>query len=166
MSAPTQTRHPWRATIRTTFAVVVALAAMLPALVAASGVDETLAPVAGALAIAGAITRVMALPAVDAFLSRFVPWLAAGADDDSPMLMAPLMATGDAAVTANVSCPNRRCGERFEIPITSALWGVVSAIDTGCIEVTRPSSPAIDNHIAAHRAAGEWPAVEGGGDRG
>ena len=74
---PTQTRHPWRATIRTALAVVVALAAMLPALVAASGVDQTLAPVAGALALAAAITRVMALPAVDEFLARFVPWLAA-----------------------------------------------------------------------------------------
>lgn len=82
MSTPTQTRHPWRATVRTVFAVVVALAAMLPLLVEASGVDETLAPVAGALAIAGAITRVMALPAVNAFLARFVPWLAAG--DESP----------------------------------------------------------------------------------
>lgn len=77
MSTPTQTRHPWRATVRTVVAVVVALAAMLPLLIEASGVDETLAPVAGALAIAGAITRIMALPAVEAFLARFVPWLSA-----------------------------------------------------------------------------------------
>lgn len=79
----TQTRHPWRATIRTAVAVIVALAAMLPLLVAASGLDETLAPVAGALAIAGAITRVMALPAVDAFLARFLPWLASEGERDA-----------------------------------------------------------------------------------
>lgn len=72
----TQTRHPWRATIRTAVAVIVALAAMLPLLVDASGLDETAGPVAGALAIAAAITRVMALPAVDDFLARFLPWLA------------------------------------------------------------------------------------------
>jgi len=82
MSTPTQTRHPWRATVRTVVAVVVALAAMLPLLVEASGVDETLAPVAGALAIAGAITRVMALPAVDAFLARFLPWLSTTGGDE------------------------------------------------------------------------------------
>ena len=82
MSAPTQVARPWRATARTAFAVIVALAAMLPLLVDAAGVDETLPPVAGALAIAGAVTRVLALPAVEAFLARFVPWLAAdpGAD--------------------------------------------------------------------------------------
>lgn len=72
-----QTRHPWRATVRTAFAVVVALAAMTPALIDAAGLDETAPPVAGVLLVAGAITRVMALPAVEAFLERFVPWLAA-----------------------------------------------------------------------------------------
>lgn len=73
----TQVRRPWRATVRTALAVVIALAAMLPALVDASGLDQTAPPVVGALAIAAAVTRVMALPAVEAFLARFVPWLAA-----------------------------------------------------------------------------------------
>ena len=82
MSAPTQVARPWRATVRTAFAVVVALAAMLPLLIAAAGVDETLPPVAGALAIAGAVTRVLALPAVETFLAQFVPWLAADPDAD------------------------------------------------------------------------------------
>lgn len=74
---PTQVKRPWRATARTLFAALVALAAMLPLLVEASGLDETLAPVAGALAIAGAITRIMALPGVEAFLQQFLPFLAA-----------------------------------------------------------------------------------------
>lgn len=83
MPTPTQVRRPWRATIRTAFAVVVALAAMLPLLVDAAGLDQTLPPVAGALAIAGAITRILALPAVETFLARFVPWLAADPADDA-----------------------------------------------------------------------------------
>ena len=82
MSTPTQVARPWRATVRTGLAVVVALAAMMPLLVDASGLDETAGPVAGVLAIAGAITRVMALPQVEAFLARFVPWLAADPDAD------------------------------------------------------------------------------------
>jgi len=80
---PTQVRRPWRATFRTAFAVVVALAAMMPALVQASGVDETWPPVAGALAIAGAVTRIMALPAVETFLARFLPFLAAEPKSDN-----------------------------------------------------------------------------------
>ena len=83
-STPTQVRHPWRATIRTAVAVVIALAAMLPALVDASGLDDTWPPAAGALAIAGAITRVMALPVVDRFLARFLPWLSADKPDATP----------------------------------------------------------------------------------
>lgn len=74
---PTQSRHPWRATVRTVFAAVVAVCAMLPLLVGASGLDETAPPIAGALAIAGGITRVMALPQVEVFLRRFLPFLSA-----------------------------------------------------------------------------------------
>lgn len=73
----TQTKHPWRATARTGIAVLIALAAMMPALVNAAGLDETAPAVAAVLAIAGAVTRVMALPAVETFLERFLPWLAA-----------------------------------------------------------------------------------------
>lgn len=73
---PTQVAHPWKATARTLFAAAVALAAMAPLLVQASGVDETLGPVAGALAISGAITRIMAIPQVNRFLETFLPWLA------------------------------------------------------------------------------------------
>jgi len=75
----TQVRHPWRATVRTGFAVAVALASLLPVVLVAGGLDT--APAAGqVLAVAAAITRVMALPGVDEFLRRFVPWLA----PDSP----------------------------------------------------------------------------------
>ena len=46
-------------------------------MVEAMGLDETLPWVAASLAVTGAITRVMAIPAVNQWLARFVPFLAA-----------------------------------------------------------------------------------------
>ncbi|MCF6523061.1 hypothetical protein [Streptomyces sp. JJ36] len=57
-------------TARTVLQTAVALAVVLPAVVEASGVPETLPWVAGALAVAGGLARVMALPQVQAFLPR------------------------------------------------------------------------------------------------
>ncbi|MCU1588794.1 MAG: hypothetical protein JWP11_50 [Frankiales bacterium] len=79
----TQVRRPWRSTLRTVFQIVVGLAPMLPAIVHASGVDGTAGPVAGALAISATVTRVMGLPAVEQFLQKFVPWLAAAPKPDA-----------------------------------------------------------------------------------
>lgn len=94
LARTTQGVHPWRATVRTVFALVVALAAMAPLIygaVAQADAEGATGAAAGALAIAGAITRVLALPAVDAFLARFVPWLSAdrGDDEDEPESSAP-----------------------------------------------------------------------------
>lgn len=77
MHNASQVARPWRATVRTALQAALALALMLPLLVDAAGLDETAPPVAGALVLAGGFARVMALPAVEAFLRRFVPWLAA-----------------------------------------------------------------------------------------
>lgn len=78
MSTPTQVRRPWRATARTVFAGIVAFAALLPFIVEASGLEPEVYPwLGGILAVAAAVTRIMALPQVEAFLTRFVPWLAA-----------------------------------------------------------------------------------------
>lgn len=71
----TQTKHPWRATARTVFAVVVAVLTLLP-VVAATGGIATVPAVAQVLTVAAAVTRVLALPAVDVFLKQFLPWLA------------------------------------------------------------------------------------------
>ncbi|MFH8793858.1 hypothetical protein [Streptomyces sp. NPDC017941] len=60
-----------RRTVRTVIQTTVALALALPAIVAASGIPEALPWVAGALAVAGGLARVMALPAVEALLDRF-----------------------------------------------------------------------------------------------
>lgn len=96
LARTTQGVHPWRATVRTVFALVVALAAMAPLIyeaIAQADAEGATGAAAGALAIAGAITRVLALPAVEAFLARFVPWLAADRGDrddgDEPESSAP-----------------------------------------------------------------------------
>lgn len=75
--AATQTEHPWRATVRTIFQAVIALASMWALIVQALGLDPGWQWVSASLVVAAAITRVMALPAVEAFLRRYVPWLAA-----------------------------------------------------------------------------------------
>lgn len=72
----TQEQHPWRATARTIFAVVVSFAAMWPVVIEAADLHTTEWAVAS-IAVSGAITRVMALPAVNEFLDRFLPFLAA-----------------------------------------------------------------------------------------
>ncbi|MGW6518535.1 hypothetical protein [Streptomyces sp. NPDC054962] len=58
-------------TIRTVLQTAAGIAVLLPAAVDASGIPATLPWVAAALAAAGALTRVMALPAVEAVLDRF-----------------------------------------------------------------------------------------------
>jgi|SRR5690606_37575284 len=82
--ATTQAAHPWRAVSRTIFAVVVALSSMAPMIYEAIA-DADAAGATGwaatALAISGAITRVLALPAVEDFLERFLPFLAARTSD-------------------------------------------------------------------------------------
>lgn len=74
---PTQVRHPNRATVRTLFQAVVAFAAMWGLIVEAMDIDPGIPWVAASIAATGAITRVMALPQVNDWLARFVPWLAA-----------------------------------------------------------------------------------------
>lgn len=85
VATTTQGAHPWRAVIRTIFALVVAIAAMAPVIytaIAQANPEGATGAAAAALAIAGAITRVLALPVVESFLQRFLPWLAASARGD------------------------------------------------------------------------------------
>lgn len=81
----TQSAHPWRATIRTVFTAVIALAALAPLIYAAAAQQSpelATGAFAGVLAASGALTRIMAVPGVEAFLQRFAPWLAAGDRND------------------------------------------------------------------------------------
>lgn len=73
---PTQTRHPWRATVRTIVAAGLGLLSLLPTIALTTHLD-TAPAVAQVLAIAGAITRVLALPGVDQWLRDYLPGLAA-----------------------------------------------------------------------------------------
>lgn len=73
---PTQTRHPWRATLRTLIAAGLGLASLAPYVLAGAHLDGTALGVQ-LLAVTGAITRVLAIPGVNAWLTLYVPWLAA-----------------------------------------------------------------------------------------
>lgn len=78
VSTTTQVAAPWKATGRTIFAGIVAFAAMAPAIAETLGVSK-LPWVAGFLVVLGSITRLLAMPVVEAFLRQYVPWLSAGA---------------------------------------------------------------------------------------
>lgn len=67
---PTQTRYPWRATARTAIALIIALASLLPTIALAGGL-ETEQWVAQLILVCAAITRVMAIPAVNELLAKF-----------------------------------------------------------------------------------------------
>ncbi len=73
---PTQTQYPWRATLRTVVAGLIGLASLLPVIVAA-GHLETAPGITQALAVSAAVTRILAIPGVDAWLRRYLPVLAA-----------------------------------------------------------------------------------------
>jgi hypothetical protein len=70
-----------RRTIRTGFQLTLDAAIVLPLVLVQLDVHET---TLGAVfvAVGAGITRVMGMPAVERFLQRWVPWLAATAPDD------------------------------------------------------------------------------------
>ena len=71
---PTQVAHPWRAALRTIIQTLPAIAIAVPGVVAAVEQDRPgLLGAAGAVALAaaGIVTRVMALPAVNDLLTRW-----------------------------------------------------------------------------------------------
>jgi hypothetical protein len=76
MAEATQVRHPWRATLRTAVAGLVAVLPLLPEAAADLHLG-TGGTIGQTLAIAAAITRLLARPDVEAWLHRFAPWLAA-----------------------------------------------------------------------------------------
>ncbi len=77
----TQIVRPWRTTLRTVFQAFIGLCVLVPMLVTLIHVDDAtpqwiVSSIAVSLAISGGVTRAMAMPAVDAWLKRFVPFLA------------------------------------------------------------------------------------------
>lgn len=75
-SSPTQVRRPWRSTVRTTIAAAVGLLPLLPEIARAAGIERW-PYIAAALAVTAAISRVLALPGVEAWLRQWIPALAA-----------------------------------------------------------------------------------------
>lgn len=78
--AATQTKYPWRATARTIFQAAVGLAVLAPVIYPAAAQRDPAEAggwVGVALVISAAITRVMAIPGVNEFLQKYVPFLAA-----------------------------------------------------------------------------------------
>lgn len=70
----TQTAYPWRATARTVFQAIVGLAALLAMITVDAGTPAALAT---AVAVSATVTRVMAIPAVNDWITTFLPFLAA-----------------------------------------------------------------------------------------
>lgn len=82
---PTQVRRPWRSTLRTVWQAFLGLCVLAPILVEGAGLEADQLPwLAVPLAVAAAVTRVMAIPAVEVWLRRFVPFLAAAPAPATP----------------------------------------------------------------------------------
>jgi hypothetical protein len=75
--ATTQSAHPWRAVARTVFAALVAFSGMWALVVNELHLNTGWQWVSISLAVTGGITRLLAMPAVEDFLKRFVPFMAA-----------------------------------------------------------------------------------------
>lgn len=73
MNEPTQVAYPWRTALRTGVQTIIALAALVLALNADFGEPAALG---SAVAVAMVVTRVMSNPAVNAFIVKFLPFLA------------------------------------------------------------------------------------------
>lgn len=65
-----QTKYPWRATARTVLAFVLGLAASWAVVIQAAGVDPGLEWVSASVAVAAGVTRVMAVPFVNEWLTK------------------------------------------------------------------------------------------------
>lgn len=73
---PTQGRHPWKATARTTAAALIALLPALPEIADTLHIS-TVPLVASILSITALVTRVLAIPEVDKWIDRYLPALSA-----------------------------------------------------------------------------------------
>jgi hypothetical protein len=65
-----QTKYPWRATLRTGVAFIVGLAASWALVIQAAGVDPGLEWVSVSVAAAAGVTRVMAVPFINEWLTK------------------------------------------------------------------------------------------------
>ncbi|AXQ65144.1 hypothetical protein SEA_SCHMIDT_22 [Gordonia phage Schmidt] len=73
--AATQVENSTRATVRTVLAALVGLVSLVPTVLATSGLDESVLG-AQAIVVTGAVTKVLNLPGVNAWIERYLPFLA------------------------------------------------------------------------------------------
>lgn len=73
---PTQSVRPWRAVIRTLIVAVIALIPIFQSAAVELGINE-IPWIAGTLVFMAALQRALAVPAVEIFLQRYAPLLAA-----------------------------------------------------------------------------------------
>jgi hypothetical protein len=186
---PTQTRFPLRATLRTLIQAGIPLAAAAPLIYTAAtqhNPAEATGWAATALLITGALTRIMAIPAVNDALARVGLSAAprsvepAGQGEDlevAPQLIpgtaldnVPVYADthgGDAPVvdespaTFSLACPVG-CYTRFELPVAlqRMFYGSVSLTSTAMAEVTIPAATSeIAEHLRGHWEDGSYARV-------
>lgn len=114
----TQTQRPWRTVVRTVFQAVIALLTLVPLVATNVYHDAATAPaaVAQVLAVCAALTRIMAMPQVEAFLqsSGILAWLAADpsvppasndSDVDTPAPVAQVVPSPTPVVPAPAPTP-------------------------------------------------------------
>lgn len=79
-SAPetvTQSQYPWRATLRTVIAFLIAILPYIATYLSDATPEAQTGAVAAAVPIVAGVTRFLALPGVDDVLRRYLPILAA-----------------------------------------------------------------------------------------
>ncbi|MFE7122142.1 hypothetical protein ACFU99_42600 [Streptomyces sp. NPDC057654] len=91
-------------TLRTVLQTAVGLALALPAIVDAAGLPASLPWVAGALAVAGGLARVMALPAVQALLPG---WLRTSPESAPAVSAAPAETAAPAVLGTSAESDDR-----------------------------------------------------------
>lgn len=73
---PTQVKYSWKSTTRTVFQGFVGIAVMWVIIIEAAGIDKNIPIVASTLVFMGGTAKVMSLPQVNAWIEKFIPWLA------------------------------------------------------------------------------------------
>jgi hypothetical protein len=86
INKPTQVRHPNRAAIRTFVQGLIAFAAILPLIITTVGLSPAIPWVGAVIAVTTAITRVMAIPAVNSFIEQHLKFLAAKPVNESTVI--------------------------------------------------------------------------------
>lgn len=71
MPETSQTRNPLRTTLRTGTQALIGVAAVMPFLFNDLGIEKSSAIAAGVIGFSAAVTRIMAIPAVNALLSAY-----------------------------------------------------------------------------------------------